>query len=146
MSALDDHLWTFTDDSFLPHGTDREAARRGPAHPPRRSAPRTPTAPRSASSSKAPICPPISPSYERLVILFDGNDDQALAVARDQWRAVKEGGHEATYWQQDERRAVAAQGVRRACIACEHGIVIASKVAAGCRDFQFPAKPQGSSR
>ena len=25
MAALDDHLWTFTDESFLPHGTDREA-------------------------------------------------------------------------------------------------------------------------
>ena len=25
MSALDDHLWTFADESFLPHGTDREA-------------------------------------------------------------------------------------------------------------------------
>ena len=24
LAALDDHLWTFTDDSFLPHGTDRE--------------------------------------------------------------------------------------------------------------------------
>ena len=24
MTALDDHLWTFTDDSFLAHGTDRE--------------------------------------------------------------------------------------------------------------------------
>ena len=42
-------------------------------------------------------------SYERLAILFDGNDVQALAFARDQWRAVKEGSHDATYWQQDER-------------------------------------------
>src|SRR4051812_8836482 len=25
LSALDDFLWTFTDESFLPHGTDREA-------------------------------------------------------------------------------------------------------------------------
>ena len=42
-------------------------------------------------------------SYERLAILFDGNDVQALAFARDQWRAVKDGSHDATYWQQDER-------------------------------------------
>ena len=32
-----------------------------------------------------------------------GGVGQALAIARDQWRAVKEAGHEATYWQQDER-------------------------------------------
>ena len=25
LAALDDHLWTFSDESFLPHGTDREA-------------------------------------------------------------------------------------------------------------------------
>ena len=25
-------------------------------------------------------------AYQRLVILFDGNDPQALALARDQWR------------------------------------------------------------
>jgi len=41
-------------------------------------------------------------SYQRLAILFDGNDVQALAIARDQWRAVKDGGHDATYWQQDD--------------------------------------------
>src|ERR671927_440434 len=51
LSALDDHLWTFADESFL----------------------------------------------------LDGTDVQALAIARDQWRKVKEGGHDATYWQQDER-------------------------------------------
>ena len=42
-------------------------------------------------------------AYERVAILFDGEDDRALAIAREQWRAVKERGHEATYWQQDER-------------------------------------------
>ena len=25
LQALDDHLWTYADDSFLPHGTDRDA-------------------------------------------------------------------------------------------------------------------------
>src|SRR5215210_7567308 len=24
LAALDDHLWTYSDESFLPHGTDRE--------------------------------------------------------------------------------------------------------------------------
>ena len=24
LQALDDHLWTYSDESFLPHGTDRE--------------------------------------------------------------------------------------------------------------------------
>jgi DNA polymerase-3 subunit chi len=38
-----------------------------------------------------------------LIVLFDGNDPDALAGAREQWRAVKAAGHDATYWQQDER-------------------------------------------
>jgi DNA polymerase III subunit chi len=37
------------------------------------------------------------------MILFDGNDPEALALARDHWRAVKEAGHDASYWQQDPR-------------------------------------------
>jgi len=47
--------------------------------------------------------PPDAETYQRLVILFDGTDPQALALARDQWRAVKAAPHEATYWQQDEQ-------------------------------------------
>ena len=47
--------------------------------------------------------PPDIAAYQRIAILFDGTDVEALAIARDQWRKVKEDGHEATYWQQDER-------------------------------------------
>ncbi len=36
------------------------------------------------------------------MVLFDGNDEEAVAAARDRWRAVKAAGYEATYWQQDE--------------------------------------------
>ena len=41
--------------------------------------------------------------YERLVVVFDGNDEDALAAARGHWKAVKAAGHEVTYWQQDPR-------------------------------------------
>jgi DNA polymerase-3 subunit chi len=40
--------------------------------------------------------------YERIVVLFDGQDEPALAGARDMWKQVRTGGHEATYWQQAE--------------------------------------------
>jgi DNA polymerase IIIc chi subunit len=42
-------------------------------------------------------------AYQRLVLLFDGNDEDALAAARADWKRVKAAGHEATYWQQDTR-------------------------------------------
>ncbi len=41
-------------------------------------------------------------TYERIVILFDGNDRDALLHAREQWRGAKEAGHAVAYWQQDE--------------------------------------------
>lgn len=40
---------------------------------------------------------------ERLIILFDGNDDDAVSAAREKWKAVGAKGLKATYWQQDER-------------------------------------------
>jgi DNA polymerase III subunit chi len=102
LSALDDQLWTFSEDSFLPHGTDREA-----------NAADQPVVltlgsgnPNGASVRfllEGAELPEDASAYERMVVLFDGNDPEALALARDQWRAVKAAGHEATYWQQDQR-------------------------------------------
>ena len=102
LAALDDHLWTFTDDSFLAHGTDRE--------PDHADQPVVLTLsevnPNRASIrflvEGAPV-PPDADIYQRMVILFDGTDQDALLHARDQWRAVKAAGHDATYWQQDAR-------------------------------------------
>jgi DNA polymerase-3 subunit chi len=38
---------------------------------------------------------------ERVSILFDGNDDTALARAREQWKALTEAGCSAQYWSQE---------------------------------------------
>lgn len=40
---------------------------------------------------------------DRLIILFDGNDESAVAAAREKWKGVSSKGLTATYWQQDER-------------------------------------------
>jgi DNA polymerase-3 subunit chi len=37
------------------------------------------------------------------VLLFDGEDEEAVTAARTQWSAAKEKGLDATYWQADER-------------------------------------------
>ena len=102
LSALDDHLWTFSDESFLPHGTDREAhAGEQPVLLTTGSA--NPNGATVRFLIDGADLPGDASAYQRMVILFDGMDPQALAVARDQWRTLKEQGHEATYWQQDER-------------------------------------------
>jgi len=101
MEALDAHLWTYRDDSFLPHGTWRETEA---AEQPILLA-MTESNPNGASVrfliDGAPL-PPDAEAYERVVLVFDGDDDDAVAVARAQWTAAKERGFEATYWQPDD--------------------------------------------
>ena len=102
LAALDDHLWTFSEESFLPHGTDREA------HAADQPVVLTTS---GANPNGATVrflidgadLPADESAYQRMVILFDGNDPQALALAREQWRTLKEQGHDATSWQQDAR-------------------------------------------
>jgi DNA polymerase-3 subunit chi len=102
LAALDDHLWTFSDESFLPHGTERDA---NPAEHPvlltLSEGNRNGAAVRFLVEG-APF-PADGGAYERVIVLFDGNDPDALAAAREQWRTVKAAEHDATYWQQDER-------------------------------------------
>jgi DNA polymerase-3 subunit chi len=40
--------------------------------------------------------------FERCAVLFDGNDEAALAAARAQWAGLKDAGHDLTYWQQSD--------------------------------------------
>ncbi|MGY3507351.1 DNA polymerase IIIc chi subunit [Bradyrhizobium sp. USDA 3051] len=42
-------------------------------------------------------------AYERIVLLFDGDDPDALAFARSAWTDCKARGFDVTYWQADER-------------------------------------------
>ena len=35
------------------------------------------------------------------MLIFDGEDDEAVAAAREQWRSAKADGIEATYFQSD---------------------------------------------
>jgi DNA polymerase III subunit chi len=101
IEALDAHLWVFSDDSFLPHGTWREAeAAEQPVlltvHDgnPNRAAVRF-------LLDGAPV-PADAGGYERIVLLIDGNDPDAVAAARERWSEGRAKGFEVTYWQADE--------------------------------------------
>ena len=50
----------------------------------------------------APV-PQDAANYQRIVLLFDGEDDEAVAAARLRWTEVKAQGFDATYWQADEK-------------------------------------------
>jgi DNA polymerase III subunit chi len=40
--------------------------------------------------------------YDRVVLLFDGGDEEALAEARNHWQSAKARGFAVTYWQADD--------------------------------------------
>lgn len=99
--ALDAHLWTYRDEGFLPHGTvkDGNAAAQpvwitvGADNP---NGANVRILAEGAETSDLS-------AYSRVVILFDGNDADAVERARASWSAARTDGHEATYWQQNER-------------------------------------------
>jgi DNA polymerase III subunit chi len=102
VEALDAHLWTYREESFLPHGTDRE----GEAH----AQPvlitvhdRNPNAAQVRFLIDGAPLPADAAAYQRIVILFDGEDAEAVIRARESWSAAKAAGFEVTYWQPDEQ-------------------------------------------
>ena len=102
IEALDAHLWTYRDDAFLPHGTWREQdAAQQPIL-----LTLTESNPNAANVrfliDGAPV-PPDPEAYARIVLLFDGGDEEAVAAARQHWSDAKAKGFEATYWQPDEQ-------------------------------------------
>lgn len=99
VEALDTLLWSFSEESFLPHGTAKDG-----------------------SAAAQPIYLTVEDdnpngaqvrflldgaevgdrsSYQRVVFIFDGRDADALARARAQWQAARGSGHAVSYWQQD---------------------------------------------
>jgi DNA polymerase-3 subunit chi len=102
--ALDAHLWTYRDDAFLPHGTAREGARPGgQVHPVwLTTGDDNPNGAQVRFLADGAALGNLE-TYQRVVLLFDGNDGDAVESARATWKAVKAAGHEATYWQQNDR-------------------------------------------
>lgn len=97
--SLDNHLWTWSDSSFLAHGTDQEA------NPEEQPVILTTT---DANPNAAAVrflvdgaVPSDAENYERLILMFDGHDQQQLEQARAQWKLLKDQGHALTYWQQN---------------------------------------------
>jgi DNA polymerase III subunit chi len=100
LPGLNDFLWSYRADGFLPHGMA------GEGHEVEQPILLTdqPDNPNSSSVRflVARASPPDLAEYQRAVFLFDGNDPDAMADARLQWKAVKTAGHDATYWQQSD--------------------------------------------
>lgn len=99
--ALDNHLWTYREDSFLPHGSDAESS--GALQP----VLLTVDAAQKANEPHVRFLvdgavPDTLAGYVRAVYLFDGHDGEQLETARGRWKIEKAAGHAVTYWQQTE--------------------------------------------
>jgi DNA polymerase-3 subunit chi len=98
IEALDAHLWTYRDDSFLPHGTRRDG--NVVAQPIfLTSSEENPNGAGVRFMVDGAETSELS-SYDRVVYLFDGRDAAAVAKAREHWKAAKDAGCTVTYWQQ----------------------------------------------
>jgi len=102
VEAIDAHLWTWRDDSFLPHGTwrDAEAARQPIVLTTNAD---NPNAAVVRFLVEGATMPENASAYERVVLLFDGNDPDAVEAARARWSEAKSAGFEVTYWQADDQ-------------------------------------------
>lgn len=106
LEALDEALWTYADDSFLAHGTarDGDAALQpvyltlGVENP---NAARLRILVEGADVAEALDAADAGP-YERVILVFDGDDEAELAGARAQWKKLKEQGRPTTYWRQND--------------------------------------------
>ncbi len=100
--SLDGHLWTFRDDSFLAHGTDRDP--HAEAQPVLLT---TSQENRNAANVRFVVdgaSPPAADDCERIVFMFDGHDAAQVEQAREHWKVQKAAGHAVTYWQQTPER------------------------------------------
>lgn len=101
IQVLDAHLWTYRESSFLPHGAmTGDAAAEQPIW--------LTTGEANANGARvrvlldgAPL-PVDADSYTRLMLIFDGNDPDAVDAARAQWREASTRGLDVAYWQQGD--------------------------------------------
>ena len=91
-------LWTYGDATFLAHGSARDG--NADKQPIWLSA----DADNPNGASMLVLVDGVAATdldaFIRVIDLFDGNDEAAVAAARERWRRAKSAGHSLTYWQQ----------------------------------------------
>jgi DNA polymerase-3 subunit chi len=108
IERLDDWLWAYRDDSFLPHGLAGEPL-----------ADRQPVLLTAGADNPngAQVLFLIDGAesgdlagVERCILIFDGADEVAVALARGEWTRFKSAGHTVAYWKQGEQKGWVKQG------------------------------------
>jgi len=113
MEALDNHLWTYSEQTFLAHGTAAEGnTKRQPIY----------LTTEDENPNGADVLFLVGgalPSawdagslagFKRIVLLFDGAEAEALSAARAAWKGAKDAGHDVTYWKESSNGKWEKQG------------------------------------
>ena len=99
--ALDTLLWTYDDQSFLPHAQsgDGDAAGQPVLISVEEGNPNSAQIVFYVGGAQPSDWTGLS-DLARVVMLFDGRDEAALAGARAAWKEAKTAGHDVTYWKE----------------------------------------------
>jgi DNA polymerase-3 subunit chi len=101
LDALDRHLWSYRDDSFLPHGLD--SSDHSDLQP-------IVLTTKNEMPNQADVLmlldgawdePERLATYARVCVFFDGNDPDAVEDARAHWAKFKENDLSLKYWAQE---------------------------------------------
>ncbi len=101
VAALNERLWTYDDASFLPHGAAGDG---DPMTQP------VFLTTELENANAATVLVRLSgaetgdadDAFNLVVILFDGRDEAALALARGEWRRLKDQGRAISYWRESD--------------------------------------------
>lgn len=98
LAHLDEAIWTFREDSFVPHAREGD---------PKRNPVWLTVESGNPNNAQALFLidgaePGDIAGFERACLMFDGRDSAALELARSRWKEAKSAGVEASYWKESE--------------------------------------------
>ena len=101
VAALNERLWTYDDASFLPHGAASDG---DPMSQPifltsEAGNPNAATMLVRLSGAEASAA---DDAFDLVVLMFDGRDEAALALARSEWRRLKDQERAISYWRETD--------------------------------------------
>ena len=100
VEALNHALWVQDPNGFLPHGSAEDGnAERQPVW--LTAADENPNRAAVLVLTDGAVSARLD-AFERCLDLFDGNDADQVAAARERWAAAKAAGHAVAYWQQGD--------------------------------------------
>lgn len=102
IEALNERLWNYSDDSFLPHGA------KGDGDPELQPVYLTEGSDNPNGAAVRVLLSGVDAAglagsaYERVLVLIDGRDPDAVAKSREQWTKVRAAGEPQSYWREGD--------------------------------------------